>query len=90
MTPLKEKAIKMLQDIPDDKMIYVIDILRSLNNLLISENTNYNNIPASSAIDDNSEALEAWEGLKKYHGIIRKGIDEKEELLKARDEKYAE
>ena len=35
------------------------------------------------------DAIEAWEGFKKYKGIIRYTIDEKVELADARDEKYA-
>ena len=84
MTHLKESAIKMIQDFPEDKMVYVLDILKSLNNI-------FTNTISPSAINEysESEALEAWEGFKKYKGIIHKDIDEKEELLKALDEKYA-
>ena len=36
------------------------------------------------------DALEAWEGFKKYKGIIRCAVDEKAELAEARDEKHAD
>jgi len=37
-----------------------------------------------------SDALQAWESLRKYKGIIHHVIDEKVELAQARDEKYKE
>ena len=81
MTNLKEQAVIMLQNVPDDKMIYVIDILKQLNNIFDSKNVN---------INKKSMAVEAWEELKKYQGIIDCDIDAKAELAKARDEKYAD
>jgi len=86
MTSLKEQAVRMLQDVPDDKMTYVIDILKCLNDLFTDKSTNSTNI----ITDVSSEVLDAWEGFKKYKGIIHEDIDEKEELKKARDEKYAD
>ena len=83
MANLKEQAIEILYHIPDDKMIYVIDVLKSLNNIFY-ENKSIN------VSDDSSERLEAWERFKKYKGIIPCDIDVKAELAKARDEKYAD
>ena len=76
MSNLKEQAIKILQNVPDDKMAYVIDMLKCLNNIFDNK----------SMVDDK---LEAWERFKKYKGIISYNIDEKAELARARDEKYA-
>ena len=36
------------------------------------------------------DAIEAWEGFKKYRGIIRCAVDEKAELAEARNEKHAD
>ena len=83
MTNLKEQAVKMLQDVPDDKMAYVIDMLKWLNNIFYDKKS-----IAVSGIS--SKANEAWEGLKKYKGIIDCDIDAKAELAEARDEKYAD
>ena len=75
MTELKEQAVKILQNIPDDKMVYVVKMLNKI-----------------SDESDNSEEVRkaAWEELKKYKGIVKADIDEKAELAKARDEKYAD
>jgi len=37
MTKVKEQAIGLLQGMPDDKIIYVLDILRGLKGLVESE-----------------------------------------------------
>ena len=75
MTDLKEQAVKILQDIPDDKMVYVVKMLNKI----------------SAEPDNSSEIRKAvWEDFKKEcFGIIPYDIDEKAELAEARDEKYA-
>jgi hypothetical protein len=81
MITLREQATNILQNVPDDKMSYVIDILRSLDGILSGSRAT-----PSAAV----EAIEAWHGFKQYKGIISCEIDEKAELAKARDEKYAD
>lgn len=81
MTKLKQQAVEMIQDVPDDKMSYVIDMLKWINSLL-----NDKNPVAPGNVDD---VFDAWEGFKKYKGIVHFDIDEKLELAKARDEKHA-
>jgi len=88
MQKLKEQAIEMIRDVPDDKMVYIIDILRGINGLFSEGNIDIENMPVSKT-ESTSEALEAWEIFKAYKGIIRYDIDEKAELAEARDEKYA-
>lgn len=83
MTNLKEQAIEMIQYVPDDKMVYVVDILKLLNNV-------FDDKKSVTVSDISSDAVEAWEGFKKYKGIIPYDIDIKAELAKARDEKYAD
>ena len=73
-------------------MVYVIDILKWLQDLLKDGSVGINKLQTTST-DISSEAckaLEAWEGLKKYKGIIRCNIDEKAELANARNEKHAD
>ena len=48
MTKMKEQAIELLQRIPDDKVIYIIDILRSLNGL-IDDDINEQDFSCSSS-----------------------------------------
>ena len=88
MTTLKEQAVKMLYNLPDDKMAYIVDILKSVTGILDDENINFNQ-PLISESSNSSEVIEAWEELKKYKSIIPYDIDAKAELAKARDEKYA-
>ena len=73
MTNLKEQAIEMLYLVPDDKMAYVIDMLRWLNNI-------FDDKKRITTSEKYSEAIEAWEELKKYKSIIPYDIDEKAEL----------
>ena len=87
MTKLKERAAEMLLDIPDEKMIYVIDLLKWLNGLFNDKSVSFDNAPAM-APGISSEAFEAWERFKKYKGIIQFNVDDKAELARARDEKY--
>ena len=73
MTLFREQAIQILDTVPDDKMFYVINMLKNLQGLL-------------SPV---SERKKAWSDFQQYRGIITQEIDEKSELAAARDEKYA-
>ena len=79
---LKQQAIQIIQDVPDDKIFYVINILKQLSNIFYDNDNTINTTKKS-------EAIEAWEGFQKYIGIIDCDIDAKAELAEARDEKYA-
>ena len=83
MTNLKEQAIQIIQNVPDDKIIYVIDMLRWLNNIFYEKKS-------VAVSNTSSEALEAWKEFQQYKGIIPYDIDIKAELAEARDEKYAD
>ncbi len=77
MSSLKKQAVQMIDDIPEDKMVYLIEIIKNLKGFYSSEK----NI--------SSEKELAFEEFKKFRGCVPSNINEKEELLKARDEKYA-
>ena len=85
MTELKIQAIEMLKDVPEDKMVYVVDLLKWLNGLFHDNGVGYT---ASNGASPDS--LAAWEAFKKYKGMIHCDIDERAELAEARDEKYAD
>jgi hypothetical protein len=89
MTNLKEQAMQMLQDFPDDKMSYIIDMLKWVTGILDDKNVDFAQMPVE-ARGNSADALEAWEDFKKVKGIIPYEIDAKAELAKARDEKYAD
>jgi len=90
MSILKEQAVQMLQNVPDDKMIYVIDMLEWLNGIFNDKSANINKKSATMSSYIPSKPIEVWEEFKKYKGIIAYDIDEKAELAKAREEKYAD
>ena len=83
MTNLKQQAVEMINYVPDEKMVYVIDILKWMNGLFNDNDVNL--IKAR----EKEKKLKAWEGLKKYKGIIDRDINIKEELALAMEEKYA-
>jgi hypothetical protein len=77
LTKLKEQALDIIRNVPDDKMAVIIDILKGLSGL------------DGNSYETFSTKKEAWDDFKKYKGIIKHDIDEKAELARARDEKYA-
>ena len=88
MMTLKEQAVNMVQNFPDEIMSYAIEILKWT--LDIHNEKSKTSDAARVAVSDNpSEAIKAWERFKAYKGIIPYDIDPKAELAKARDEKYA-
>jgi hypothetical protein len=88
MISLKEQAVNILQNLPEDKMSYVVDMLNWVSGMLDDKNIKLNQLPV--AVPGNTaETAAAWARFKKYKGIINYDIDEKTELANARDEKYA-
>ena len=84
MTALKNQAISMIYDIPNEQMNHVIEILNGLNKIIV------NTTGSSASLDKKANRLEIWNDFKKYKGIIPCGLSEKAELARARDEKYAD
>jgi len=78
MLTLKEQAIEFIKTVPDDRFIYIMDMFRGIRGLL-----NYVEKEEKQA----SQSL--LEDIKSLRGIISSDIDEKAELKRARDEKYA-
>jgi hypothetical protein len=80
MSDIKKRAIEMLEELPDDKVVYVIEILNGLKGLYEDD---------AKETDKLTEEQLALKGLNQYRGRVSADIDEKEELAKAREEKYA-
>lgn len=78
MTQIREKTFKMLERLPDEKMIYVFNILQ--------------NIEALSADvgkkDDENETEDAFVTLMKYSRTLSENFDYEAELAAVRMEKY--
>lgn len=64
MTRIKERAIEMIQRIPDDDMLYVINILQNLEEMATSKNT------------DNEQAMAAFQDILKYRGRLPKDFED--------------
>lgn len=87
MSALRKQALELVQDVSEDKMNYVILILKGLNGLL-NEKTDSNAMPPTQ-LKPLNDTFGAWEDLRKYKGVIPYALDEKTELAEARDEKHA-
>lgn len=76
MTQMKERAVELIERIPDEKMFYVINILQNLEEMS-------SNRPA-----DKKQAMEALQNVLKFSGRLPKDFDADKELQEAREEKY--
>ena len=76
MTRIKERAVEMLQRIPDSDMFYVINILQNLEEMTTNKDK------------DREQAMAAFQDILKYRGRLPKDFDADEELAEAREEKY--
>ncbi len=79
MTRIKKKAVEMIQRMPDEKMVYVIDILQNIEALSGDGEKADRNIQKSR---------DAFLKLKQFRKTLPADFDYKSELARARDEKY--
>lgn len=76
MTQMKERAVEMIRRMPDDNMLYVVNILQNLEAMSVNKDT------------DKEQAMEAFQNLLKYRGRLPQDFDEDKELAEALEEKY--
>lgn len=76
MTQIKERAVELIQRMPDDNMLYVINILQNLEKMAADKNT------------DKKQAMTALENILKLKGRLPEDFDADLELKTAREEKY--
>lgn len=76
MTQLKERAVEMIQRMPEEKMFYVMNILQNLEGMAVDKNT------------DKEQAIAAFEDIMRYRGRLSADFDADRELAEAREEKY--
>ena len=81
MTQIKERAVGIIQRIPEEKMMFVFNILQNVEKVLEWP------IHASDE-EDLAERQAAYQRLLKYKGKLHRHIDYKQELAEYRDEKY--
>lgn len=76
MTQIKEKAVDLIRQMPEDHMFYVIDMLQNLK------------ISIANKENDKKQAMEAFQNLQKFRGRLPENFDADKELEEARNEKY--
>ena len=76
MTLIKEKAVEMIRRMPDDNMLYVINILQSLEAMTIDKEK------------DKQEARSALADILSMEKRLPEDFDPQKELEEARAEKY--
>lgn len=76
MTRIKERAIKMIQRMPDDNMLYVINILQNLEAMSIDKEK------------DKNKAQMALTEILSMEKRLPEDFDPSKELQDARGEKY--
>lgn len=81
MTQLREQAIEMIKEIPEEEIIYVVNILKNVKDLT-QQTQRRENVP--------SEKKNLLKSLEKYRGRLPEDFDYKKELEEARDDKYAD
>lgn len=77
MTQIRAKTLEMLEKLPDEKIIYVFNILQ-----------NIEAFSQSKEPQDSVSADDAFSILMKYNGVLPEDFDYKAELERAREEKY--
>lgn len=76
MTLLKEKAVEMIERIPDDNMSYVINILQNLEAMSIEKTA------------DKKRAAAGLQNILKMEKRLPEDFDPNRELQEAREQKY--
>lgn len=76
MTLIKERAIKMIQRMPEDDMLYVINILQNLEAM------------AADKEKDRKNARMAFADILNMEKRLPEDFDPEKELREAREEKY--
>lgn len=76
MTQIKEKAVEMIQRMPDDNMLYVINILENLEAM------------STDSREKKERAMAALQNILSFEKRLPEDFDAERELTEAREEKY--
>ena len=68
MTQMKERAVALIERIPDDNMFYVLNILENIEEM------------SSNKSDDKKQAMEALQNILKFSGRLPADFDADKEL----------
>ena len=76
MTQIKEKAVEMIERMPEEKMYYVINILQNLEAM------------SKNAVVDRERAVDALQNILTMEKRLPDDFDPDKELMEALDEKH--
>ena len=76
MSLMKEKAVEMIRRMPEDNMVYVIDILQNLETMSVDKD------------NDKQRAKAALTDILNMEKRLPDGFDSETELMEAKTEKY--
>ena len=76
MTRIKERAVEIIQRIPDADMFYVINILQNLEEMTTNKDR------------EREQAMAAFQDILKFRGRLPKDFNADKELAEAREERY--
>jgi DNA helicase IV len=85
MTQVKERAVEIIQRIPEEKMPFVFNILQNIEGIAGERAVAHDVLNEET---DLAERQAAYQRLLKYKGTLHRRIDYKKELAEYRDEKY--
>jgi hypothetical protein len=89
MTEVKKKAVELINQLPDDKMTYILGILQVFEKTRAAETETGKTAQSRAAPTARTREPAGYQRLLKYRGTLNRHIDIKKELSEARDEKYA-
>lgn len=76
MTQMKERAVELIERMPDDNMFYVINILQNIEEM------------SSNRTADKKQEMEALQNILKFSERLPEWFDADRELERAREERY--
>lgn len=76
MTQIKERAVEMIERMPEENMYYVINILQNLEAM------------SKNVITDKERAVSALQSILSMEKRLPDDFDPDKELMEAREEKY--
>lgn len=75
MTQMKEKAVEMIQRMPDEKMFYVVNILQNLEAMSTNKDM------------EKEQAMAAFRNIQKFRNRLPEDFDADKALAEAREER---
>ncbi len=76
MTKIKERAITLIKNMPEERMVYIVNVLEGMRG------------SKQGHVKDKEKSMEALQGILSFAGRIPSDFDMKAELESAREERY--